>query len=316
MATFLITGVAGFIGSNLASFLLTEGHRVIGLDNFSGGLKDTVDGIYSRFSDGFTFVEGDISNIDCCHSVCEGVDFVLHQAALGSVPRSIKEPVLYQKNNIEGTLNMLVAARDAKVKRFVFASSSSVYGDTPTLPKHEEMPLLPKSPYAVTKATGELYCRMFYQSYGLETISLRYFNVFGPRQNPNSQYAAVVPKFITAYLTQESPTIYGDGEQTRDFTFIDNVINANVNACLLDYNYFGNPINIGCGGRISVNDLSYLIKELVQSDLDPVYESSRLGDVRDSLASIALAQKYLGLKEVISLKQGLKKTLSWYRESI
>jgi len=293
---------------------LELGHSVVGLDNLSTGFSENISPFLGNPS--FTFIEGDIRDIHACHRACQGVDFVLHQAALGSVPRSIEEPILYNENNISGVLNMLIAARDAKVQRFVFASSSSVYGDTPTLPKIESMIPSPKSPYAISKITGEYYCKTFNDVYDLPTICLRYFNVFGPRQNPDSQYAAVIPKFITAFLTNTSPTVYGDGEQTRDFTFIENVISANLNSCYAPQEAYGHAYNIGCGERVSLNHLAEIIKEQTHSTASITYTDSRAGDVRDSLASIDMAVKQLSLTKVVSLKEGLLGTIKWYKEEM
>lgn len=312
--TYLITGVAGFIGSNICERLLDLGEKVIGLDNFSCGFKENLEFIDShKNKDNFTFYEGDIRNYEDCTKACQNVDYVLHQAALGSVPRSMEEPLLYHENNITGIVNMLEAAKNNNVKRFVFASSSSVYGDTPTLPKIETMSPRPKSPYAVNKLTGEYYCKLYTQCYGLPTIALRYFNIFGKRQNPKSQYSAVIPKFITAYLKNESPTIFGDGEQTRDFTYVENVIKANLNACQAEESAFGKAMNIGCGHRISLNELAKHIKDITGSSAEPIYEDNRAGDVRDSLASIEEAKTHLNLTDQILLKDGLIDTINYYK---
>lgn len=314
MSHYLVTGAAGFIGSNLVDHLLSEGETVTALDNLSTGLASNIAFLKKHPNAHLlTFIEGDITDLKTCMTACEGKDFVLHQAALGSVPRSLKEPHLYNENNIVGTFNMMSAARDAGVKRFVYASSSSVYGDTPTLPKVETMVPRPKSPYAISKITNEYYGKVFTQEYGLPTIGLRYFNVFGPRQSPTSDYAAAIPKFVTAYLNNQSPTIYGDGEQTRDFTFIKNVIKANLNACQAEEDAFGLAYNIGCGSRISINDLVFAIKDIIGSDKDPIYEPSRAGDVRDSLSDVRLSEKHLNLTETISLKDGLIPTIEWYK---
>jgi nucleoside-diphosphate-sugar epimerase len=314
MSNYVVTGCLGFIGSNLVERLLSLGHTVVGLDNGSTGFIENIANSVTHPS--FTFVEGDIRDLDTCHSVCEGADFVLHQAALGSVPRSIEHPLLYNDNNITGTLNMLVAARDAKVKRMVLASSSSVYGDTPTLPKIETMIPRPKSPYAISKMATEYYAKVFNDVYDLQTVCLRYFNVFGPKQNPNSQYAAVIPKFVTSFLNNTSPTIFGDGNQTRDFTFIDNVICANLNACVAPDESCGLAYNIGCGDRISLNQLASEIKEITQSTADVIYAAPRAGDVKDSLASIDLSTSGLNLSDRISLRDGLGVTIDWYRDQI
>lgn len=316
MASFLITGVAGFIGSNLALHLLEEGHTVVGIDNFSNGFKENIDIIFNHpKSEQFTFTQGDITDFETCLKACTGIHYVSHQAALGSVPRSLKFPELYNEHNTTGTLNMMRAARDTGVKCFVYASSSSVYGDTPTLPKVETMTPNPKSPYAISKLTTEYYGKVFWESYGLPTIGLRYFNVFGPRQNPNSQYAAVIPKFITSFLENTSPIIHGDGEQTRDFTYITNVLQANVKACLASEKAFGEAYNIGCGGRISIKDLAEKIKTATGATCAPEFSETRAGDVRDSQADINKAKQLLGLKELINLEEGLQLTVNWYKEN-
>lgn len=313
MSKYLVTGAAGFIGSNLVEELLNQGHEVIGFDNLSTGSRDNLTFV-DQMPNGkrFRFIEADIRDLNQCHEACQDVDYVLHQAALGSVPRSMEHPALYNDNNITGTLNMLIAARDAKVKRFVFASSSSVYGDTPTLPKIETMIPCPKSPYAISKITGEYYCKVFWIAYGLPTVALRYFNIFGQRQSPTSQYAAVIPKFITAYLKNESPTIHGDGEQTRDFTYIKNAINANLAACHALPDAFGESMNVGCGSRISLNMLSGKIKEITQSTANPLYTPSRIGDVKDSLASNDKCNHLLQLNNRVDMGEGLQKTVEWY----
>jgi len=320
MRKYLVTGGAGFIGSNLTEYLLKEGHFVRVLDNFSNGKPENlafvseIPGATERFE----LIRGDIRDYDVCLRACEGMDYVLHQAALGSVPRSINDPDTYQQVNSTGTLNMLRAAAEAKVKRLVYAASSSAYGDVdkekPT-PKREDMAPAPLSPYAVTKLTGEYYCQIFPSLYGLETVVLRYFNVFGPRQDPHSQYAAVIPKFITALLKGESPTIFGDGEQSRDFTYVENVVRANIAACEAD-KAVGEVINIACGSNISINALFKLIASLIGSDVEPIYAPPRPGDVRHSLADISKAKALLGLREVVDLREGLERTIAWYREQM
>lgn len=310
MSTFLITGCAGFIGSNLIERLLQLGHTVVGLDNLSTGLSSNLNDFLPNRN--FKFINGDIRNLETCQTVCHQCDFVLHHGALGSVPLSISEPALCHDNNVTGTLNMLIAARDAGVKRFVFASSSSIYGDSPTLPKIETLLPSPMSPYAVSKLTGEYYCKIFNDLYGLKTISLRYFNIFGPRQNPNSQYAAVIPKFITAFLNNESPTIYGDGEQTRDFAYIENVITANLNALTAPEHAYGKAYNIGNGDCISLNRLASIIQSETGCSCNIKYAPARAGDIRDSQASIALATDTLKILKRVSLEEGLKHTIKWY----
>ena len=315
MSTFLVTGAAGFIGSSIVDYLLSNNHVVVALDNLSTGINGNLDHLKQHPNiKNLQIIQGDIRALDTCQTACKNVDYVLHQAALGSVPRSIEDPALYNENNITGTHNMLIAARDNAVKRFVYASSSSVYGDTPTLPKIETMPPQPKSPYAVSKLTNEYHGKLFWDLYQLPTIGLRYFNVFGPRQDPQSQYAAAVPKFITAYLENTAPTIYGDGEQTRDFTYIDNVIHANIAACnTTTKEAYGEAYNIGCGHRISINDLIKSIKNSTKSEINPCYSPARAGDVRDSLADITKSHNLLGYTPRIALDQGLKQTIHWYR---
>jgi nucleoside-diphosphate-sugar epimerase len=308
---FLITGVAGFIGSNLAEALLASGERVRGLDNFLTGKKENLRGLGAM-----EFLEGDVRNPEDCGRACSGVDYVLHQAALGSVPRSVENPRLSNECNVTGTLNMLVAARDAKVRRFVFAASSSAYGDTPVLPKVETMPSLPLSPYAITKLVGEQYCRVFTALYGLETVSLRYFNVFGKRQDPFSTYAAVIPRFASALLRDESPEIYGDGEQTRDFTYVADVVQANLKACRAPAEACGQVYNVAGGHRISLNELYGHMAGLLGSRRSPRYGPPRAGDVRDSLADITRARSLLGYAPAYTVAQGLAEAVEWYKENL
>ncbi len=310
MAKAVVTGGAGFIGSHITDRLLKEGYDVTVLDNFSTGDEANV----RHVIDGIELVEGDIRDVATVNRVVAGADVVFHEAALGSVARSVEDPVTSNDVNANGTLNMLVAARDAGVRRFVYASSSSVYGDTPTLPKHEEMSTAPKSPYAVTKLTAELYCRVFKSVYGLETYALRYFNVFGPRQSPNSIYAAVIPKFADALLNGEAPVIFGDGEQTRDFTFIDNVVDANIRAMKSDKGA-GEAYNIGAGGQTSLNELLRIMQDLTETDVTPDYTETRQGDVRDSFADVQKAGRLIGYTPEISVGEGLKRTIDWYRNA-
>ena len=307
-ARYLVTGGAGFIGSNIVEVLVEEGASVRVLDNFSTGRRENL----AEFLGAIELIEGSITNPATCASVCEGIDFVLHQAALSSVPRSVADPAASHEACATGTLNMLVAARDAGVKRFVYAGSSSAYGDTPTLPKVESMPTLPRSPYAVAKLMGEQYCRAFSLIFGLETVVLRYFNIFGPRQDPASQYSAVIPLFITKALTGESPTIDGDGEQTRDFTYVQNAVCANLLACTADAGYVsGEVFNLGCGERISVNRLWEAIQENTGAAVEPVNGPAREGDVRDSLASLDKIQTRMGYESTVSLAEGLRRTVEW-----
>lgn len=312
MAIYLITGGAGFIGSHIVDALLERGESVRVLDNFATGKRENLAHCIERIE----LIEGDIRDVDTCRSACAGVDFVSHQAALGSVPRSIEDPLTSHAVNVTGSVNMLVAARDAGVKRFVYAASSSTYGDHPGLPKVEEHIGQPLSPYAVTKYANELYAQVFGRCYGLETIGLRYFNVFGPRQDPFSQYAAVIPLFVSALLRNAAPTINGDGEQTRDFTFVANAVEANLKACLAPATAVGEVFNIACGERTSLNTLYRQLQSLLGSTVVPVYGPDRFGDVRDSLADIGKAQRLLGYGGAIKLKEGLSRSSAWYRENL
>jgi nucleoside-diphosphate-sugar epimerase len=311
MSRYLITGAAGFIGSNLAHTLVSRGEEVRGLDNLSHGRRENIAGILDKFD----FREADICDQEAVRSACDGMDFVLHQGAVGSVPRSLDDPLGTNQSNVAGTLNVLTAARDAGVKRVVYASSSSVYGDSPILPKRENMMPEPISPYAVSKFAGELYAQSFCRVLGLETVSLRYFNVFGPRQHPSSQYAAVIPKFISQMLTGEQPTIFGDGTQTRDFTFIENVVSANLLACHAPaQNVCGKTFNIAVGTNFTLNQLYSFLQELTGFSKPPVYAPARAGDVHESLADIGSAEKALGYKVLVGFKEGLRRTAEWYRE--
>ena len=308
MANYLVTGGAGFIGSNLVEALVVDGASVRVLDDFSTGRRENLDGFVGKIE----LVEGSITDPATCASACEGIQFVLHQAALASVPRSVANPAATHEACATGTLNMLVAARDAGVKRFVYAGSSSAYGDTPTLPKVENMPALPRSPYAVAKLAGEQYCITFSLIYGFETVVLRYFNIFGPRQDPASQYSAVIPRFITKALTGEIPTIDGDGEQTRDFTYVENAVRANLLACTADAGgVSGEVFNLGCGERISVNGLWEVIQEVTDAEVESVNGPAREGDVRDSLASLDKIQAQMGYEVTVSLAEGLRRTVAW-----
>jgi nucleoside-diphosphate-sugar epimerase len=306
---YLITGGAGFIGSHLVEWLVSNDHRVRVIDNLSTGNRRNIE----SFLEEIEFIECDIRNLDLVTEAMEGVDYVLHQAAVPSVPRSVKDPLTSNSANVEGTLNVLLAARDANVKRVVYASSSSVYGDTPVLPKHEDMKQAPRSPYAVSKLAGELYCQAFYHTYGLETVALRYFNVFGPRQDPKSQYAAVVPKFISALLQNNPPTVFGHGEQSRDFTYVQNVVEANLLAAKAP-NVAGEVVNIACGERLTINELARMLAEIIGVNTDPEHTPPRAGDVLHSLADISKATKLLGYRGEIHIHDGLKQTVEWYRE--
>lgn len=312
MTTYLITGGAGFIGSNIAARLVKEeGSKVKVLDNFSTGKRENI----SAFLDRIEVIEADIRDSNEVKKSLEGVDYCFHQAALPSVERSIKDPRTSNEVNITGTLNILIAAKDLGVKRVIYASSSSAYGDTPVLPKREDMNPSPLSPYAVTKLTGEEYCHLFYTIYGLQTISLRYFNVFGPNQDPTSPYAAVIPKFITAILTGKEVIIYGDGGQSRDFTYIDNVVSANILATKTNMG-FGETFNIACGQRVTLNELAKSVAKIFNVDIKPVHVDPRPGDVRHSLADISKAQTCLGYEPKIGFEKGLALTVEWYKNRL
>ena len=307
MSLYLVTGGAGFIGSHLAEELVRRGDTVRVADNLATGKRQNLAHIRK-----IEFIEGDLADLDVARRVVAGVDFVLHQAAIPSVPRSVQDPLTSHRANVEATLNVLLAARDAGVKRVVYAGSSSAYGDTPTLPKTEAMPTGPLSPYALQKLVGEQYCQLFTRLYGLETVTIRYFNVFGPRQDPSSPYSGVISLFISALCERRQPTIYGDGEQTRDFTYVANVVDGVLRACDAPQ-ASGQVINVATGGRISLNQLLATLSELVGSTVAPVYASPRAGDVRDSQADIRKAEQLLGYRPLVDLQEGLKKTLEWYR---
>ncbi len=320
-ARILVTGAAGFIGSNLCESLLDNGNHVIGLDNFATGKKENITNL-AKFSK-FEFIEGDIRNLDDCKKGCKGVDYILHQAALGSVPRSINDPITSNDVNVSGFLNMLVAARDAGVKRFVYAASSSTYGDSKALPKTEEKIGRPLSPYAITKFVNELYADIFSKTYGLETIGLRYFNVFGRRQDPNGVYAAVIPKFVIQLVNNESPVINGDGSYSRDFTYIDNVIEMNVRALVTKNKEAINTVyNVAYGERTTLNELVGLLKDYLGAfdskiaDVEVVYGPNRQGDVPHSLASIDKAKDLLGYDPEFDFKLGLKEAVNWYWKNL
>jgi len=303
MKTYLVTGGAGFIGSNLVEELLKRGDRVRILDNFSTGKRENI----LPFRDDIEVFEGDIRSYHVVHEAVRGVDFILHQAALPSVPRSIADPITTHEVNTNGTLNVLNAAKDLGVQRVVFASSSSIYGNNPELPKHEEMMPIPLSPYAVSKLTGEKYMKVFNQLYGLETVSLRYFNVFGPRQDPSSQYSAVIPRFITAMHRGVSPVVYGDGEQSRDFTFVSNVVRANLLACTAN-DAAGEEMNIACHERTTLNELVAGINIVLGANIKPQYAEPRMGDVKHSYAAIEKARTLIGYSPEVGFTDGLKTT--------
>jgi UDP-N-acetylglucosamine/UDP-N-acetyl-alpha-D-glucosaminouronate 4-epimerase len=310
MSSYLITGIAGFIGSTLARGVLAQGDKVRGIDNFSTGKRENIAAIRDRID----LREIDLLDLKSVQEACRGVDCVLHQAAIPSVPRSVLDPLESNRANIDATANLLVAARDAKVKRVVYAASSSAYGDTPTLPKHEEMIPNPISPYAVAKLTGEYYMTSFWRCYGLETVSLRYFNIFGPRQDPSSPYSGVLAKFITQMLKGEQPVIFGDGQQSRDFTFVENVVNANLLASQARASEVaGRVFNIATGTRIDLNETFLVLKKLTGYRGDVKREAERTGDVKHSLADLSLAQKHLGYKPTVAFEEGLRRTIEWYR---
>jgi UDP-glucose 4-epimerase len=300
MAKYLVTGGAGFIGCNLVKALLEKNEEVRVLDNFSTGRRENL----IPYKNDIEIIEGDIRSYHTTIKAMKNIDYVLHQAALPSVPRSIYDPITSNEVNINGTLNLLHAAVDAGVKRFVYASSSSVYGDSPVSPKHEELTPNPKSPYAVTKLAGEHYCKVFHQIYGLETVSLRYFNVFGPRQNPDSQYSAVIPKFLKLLLNNQAPTIYGDGTQSRDFTYVANNVEANLLACTTE-NVAGKVYNIACGTNFTLLELVKNLNEILGKNIQPLHAEKRSGDVLHSLADIQKAEKELNYQAKISFKEGL-----------
>ncbi|HWT45318.1 MAG TPA: SDR family oxidoreductase [Vicinamibacterales bacterium] len=307
MAHYLVTGGAGFIGSHLAEELLRRGDSVRVVDNLVTGRRSNLDHLK-----GIDFLEGDLADLSVAQRAADGCDYVLHQAAIPSVPRSVKDPITSNRANVDGTLNVLVAARDAGVKRVVFAGSSSAYGNTATLPKHEDMPTRPLSPYALQKVIGEEYLKMFTSLYGLETVTIRYFNVFGPRQDPSSPYSGVISVFATALLDNRSPMIFGDGEQTRDFTYVSNVVDGVLRACEAP-GASGEVINVATGGRISLNQLFRTMRRMIGSSVEPKYAEPRAGDVRDSQADIAKAKRLLGYEPTVSFEDGLQRTVDWYR---
>jgi UDP-glucose 4-epimerase len=314
---YLVTGGAGFIGSHIVEEMLRRGERVRAFDNFSTGRREnlTFDDARIVSHENLEVIEGDIRDTSAVNAATAGVDFVLHQAALPSVPRSILDPLTTNEVNVTGTLNVLVAARDANVKRVVYASSSSVYGNSPTLPKHEGMQTQPLSPYAVSKLAGERYCIAFHQVYGLPTVCIRYFNVFGHRQDPTSQYSAVIPKFITAMLQGVSPTIYGDGLQSRDFTHVANVVRANLLACERE-EAIGAVMNVACGERYTLLDLHSALQQTIGTDVPPIFAAERAGDVKHSMAAIEVAREKLGYAPIVNWKEGLRRTVEWYRQTM
>jgi UDP-glucose 4-epimerase len=311
MAKYLITGVAGFIGSSIARALLEQGDEVRGIDNLSTGKRENIAEILKDID----FREVDILDLESMRAACIGVDYVFHEAAIPSVPKSVLDPLGNNRANVDGTVNVLVAARDAKVKRVVYAASSSAYGDTPTLPKREDMPPNPISPYAVAKLASEYYMISFYRCYGLETVCLRYFNIFGPRQDPTSPYSGVLSKFTTQMIAGETPTIFGDGEQSRDFTYIDNAVSANLLACMAPATAAaGRVFNVATGTRFSLNRTFEILKKLTGYSGEVKYAAERAGDVKHSLADLSRTEAALGYRVKVGFEAGLQKTIDWYRE--
>ena len=311
---FLVTGGAGFIGSNLCEAILNMGYRVRCLDDLSTGKRENIDMFAGNPR--YTFIQGDIKDFETCKAACEGVDYVLNQAAWGSVPRSIEMPLFYCMNNIVGTLNMMEAARQCGVKKFVYASSSSVYGDEPVLPKTEGREGNLLSPYALTKRCDEEWAKQYTMHYGLDTYGLRYFNVFGRRQDPNGAYAAVIPKFIKQLMNYERPTINGDGKQSRDFAYIENVIEANLKACLAPHEAAGQAFNIAYGGREYLIDIYYALTRALNKDIEPIYGPDRKGDIKHSNADIGKAKRLLGYDPEYSFERGLNEAIAWYKENL
>lgn len=313
-SVFLVTGGAGFIGSNLCEAILEMGYKVRCLDNLSTGKQANVDMFLDNPN--YTFIHGDIRDLDTCLDVCDGVDYVLNQAAWGSVPRSIEMPLLYEEINIRGTLNMMEAARQKNVKKFVYASSSSVYGDHPVLPKTEGQEGNLLSPYALTKRVDEEYAKLYTKLYNLDTYGMRYFNVFGRRQDPDGAYAAVIPKFIKQLMNDEAPTINGDGKQSRDFTYVENVVEANLKACLAPHEAAGNAFNIAYGGREYLIDIYYALCRALGKDIEPVFGPDRAGDIKHSNADITKAKTMLGYDPDYNFEKGLELAIEWYKENI
>ncbi|MBE9387812.1 SDR family oxidoreductase [Vagococcus salmoninarum] len=313
-SVFLITGGAGFIGSNLSEVILKKGYKVKCLDDFSSGKRKNIEAFLEHPN--YELIEGDITDIDTCMKACQGVDYVSNQAAWGSVPRSIAMPLKYEEINIKGTLNMLEAAKEQKVKKFVYASSSSVYGDDPTLPKVEGVEGNILSPYALTKKTNEEYAKLYSSLYGLETVGMRYFNVFGRRQDPEGSYAAVIPKFVKSLLTNEAPIINGNGKQSRDFTYIENVIEANLRAMKSGSEVTGEIFNIAYGGQIELLEVYTVLESLIGIQLTPIFGPDRLGDIKHSNADITKAKQMLGYAPDYSFEKGIREAVDWYQENL
>jgi UDP-glucose 4-epimerase len=312
MAKYLVTGAAGFIGRSIAAELLASGESVRGIDNFSTGKRENLAGL-----EAMDFIEADLNDANACATACHGVEVVFHEAAIPSVPRSVLDPISTNDSNVSGTLQLLVAARDAKVRRVVYAGSSSAYGDAPSLPKHEAMILDPISPYAVSKVAGEYYMKSFYRVYGLETVIIRYFNVFGPYQDPSSHYSGVLAKFTMQMLAGEEPTIFGDGEQSRDFTFIQNVVRANMLAAqALATEVAGQVFNVATASRITLNETVKILRQLTGYGGEVRYAPERAGDIKHSLADINLARKHLGYEMQVNFQEGLRRTVEWYKSTM
>ena len=312
MKKYLVTGGAGFIGSNIVKKILEQRDFVRIVDNFSTGKRKNIEEFLDNPN--FELIEGDLTDSEIAKKSVKDMDFVLHQAAIPSVPRSIEDPIKSNSANVTATLNLLVAARDEKIKKFVYASSSSIYGDNPDLPKREDFPVMPISPYALQKYAGERYCQIFWNIYGLPTICLRYFNVFGPKQDPDSQYSAVIPKFISAFLKDEVPIIFGTGEQSRDFTFVENAVSANLLAANSE-NGNGEVFNAACNNEISLNQLVDYLKEITDKDIKPKYKEARRGDVFQSKADISKAEKIINYRPLVNFEEGIKKTFEWYAKA-
>jgi len=302
---FVVTGGAGFIGSHIVE-ALAESHEVVVIDNFSSGKRENL----SMFTDSINAIQGSITDLPLLKDACKGADGIFHLGAIASVARSVDDPFITHETNLTGTLNVLLAARDCRVKKVVFASSSAIYGEEPTLPKREDMHPDPRSPYAVSKLAGEYYCNVFSELFGVKTVSLRYFNVFGPRQDPHSEYAAVIPKFITRILNNQPPLIFGDGKQTRDFIYVKDVVQANI---LAMQSSITGTFNIGSGQSTDLNTLASSLEKIIQVSLSPVYDKPRSGDIRDSVSDITAAKKFLGYQTEYSLEKGLAETISWFR---
>ena len=310
MATYLITGIAGFIGSSIARALLVQGDQVRGIDNFATGNRENLSEILNQID----LREADLLDLSAVRDACKGVDYIFHEAAIPSVPKSVVDPLGSNQANVDGTVHLLLAAKDAKVKRVVYAASSSAYGDTPTLPKREDMPPNPISPYAVAKLASEYYMTSFYRCYGLETVCLRYFNIFGPRQDPSSPYSGVLAKFITQMLAGEQPTIFGDGTQSRDFTYIDNTVDANLLAIKAPAaEAAGRVFNVATGTRVDLNETFQLLKKIIGFKGEVKYAAERAGDVKHSLADLSRTEKHLGYKPKVNFEEGLRRTVEWYR---